>query len=943
MSGSTFRWEDAEMFTSLANLLSLRDGECPGPTERGGEDAEDDIALASARDDLKRRFLDSFAKVMSCSKGGKYVACVALRESRMEEPNGIKVTLLVARNKACGERDRRFCSEVEDLLAALGASAREHAKDPVVEKALWEAMLHYNEPRLGRYASDLYRDVLAFVECGYLGRIPPYHLAQPVSNRLGTATFCDNDAIGSYCWATHEAYMRFAQDHIRELLNILSCSDRVLGRRHDRLAEKAHSIRHMKYVQIFIEASCGDLELVPQLLPNIQFLGRLKSCYHTLVEAAETIPGFANLSIRFVNKPPSHKFQRNLPSLGSLFDWLGLPLNLVTVQKYVKDTTISTVQQDFGKLQEKSILQTLPTHAEMQLVFYISRTTHPETMTKEFYPYIGCSKLCCFLCFTFLQFFGQHKPFFKVRGCHGRVYPRWSLPETNGVHADVCVELRLALRETFHYMSREMTKAVAACLPATVAESSAGTTDNYSAPSPYIHDYHTKLTIQSKFHALRAATAAERSNKAHEVVANSGTEGNKIELTQYSCFPSSSGRCARCGRKTSRKCSKCTGPWLCNEACEDAYSLYDHKFKCAIRRPLDSADYLERACRKNEIPEDIDTLEKFGFTKFPSAFDQRNLLGVFIGLTQMGIGNRELQKWQQDGMLVPNIISAYEGNPKYGGRAYYAWFREKLYILNGTDTKAYTPDMLAIARPHLDARDQFKDLHELVPITKRKSFLLYAILLNGWHPDPGHPEQSMQDLYYTFGFCLCCDVHAERVLARLYTTLISRCSFRDFWLAYQTHTLVPLMDAKRLRKARKNIQHLKSFLKITPSDWCPTVWHLRLFTQSQAALPGRHVAIDYGFLNCETVEEQFALKETYKRLLEIPQLREDVSPRPPGQVQNPYDEPISNPWKRRRSRKMAVDISGTLPVRMVIWKFGNVRTCMMPHKDLLFSIDGNSS
>ncbi|KAI6137110.1 hypothetical protein F5141DRAFT_1209430 [Pisolithus sp. B1] len=854
MSGSTFRWEDAEVFANLANLLSLREGECPGPTRRGEEDTEPDTvngAPACARDTLKRRFLDSFAKVMSRSKGGEYVACVVLRESRnvdLEEPDGVQVALLVARNEAFGDIDYRFCNEIERLLAALGASARKHTKDPVVEKALWEVMLHYNEPRLKQYARDLRHSALAFERHGCLDRIPPYHLAQPVSNRLGIAAFCDSDAIGSYCWATHDAYMRFAQAHIRELFNILSFGDRR------RLAEKAHSIRHMKSIQIFIEASCSDLDPMPKLLSNTQFLGRLKSCYHTLVEAAETITGFANLSIRLVNRPPSHKFLRKLPSLGSLFNRLGLPFNLATVQKYVKDTTITAVQQDFGKLQEKSMFQTLPTHAEIQLVFYISQRTHPETMSKEFYPYIGCSKLCCFLCFTFLQFFGRRGPFFRVRGCHGKVHPRWSIPETNGLHADMCMELHLALQEMFHYMSHEMTKAVATCLPVTAVGSSAGMTDDYSAPSPYTHDYHTKLTIQSKFHALQATTAADRSKNAHEVVANSETEDNKIELTQYSYFPSSS------------------GPWLCNKACEDAYDLYDHNFKCAIRRPLDSADYLERACWKNEIPDDIDTLEKFGFTKFPSAFDQKNLLGVFIGLTHMGIGNRELQKWQQDGMLVPNIISAYEGNPKYGGRAYYTWFREKLYILNGTNTKAYTPDMLAIARPHLDARDQFKDLHELVPITKRKSFLLYAILLNGWHPDPGHPEQSMQDLYYAFGFCLCCDVHAERVLAGLYTTLISRCSFRDFWLAYQTHTLVPLMDAKGLRKARRNIRHLESFLKIRLNNWCPTVWHLRLFTQSQAALPGRHVAIDYGFLNCETVEEQFALKETYKRLLEIPQV-----------------------------------------------------------------------
>ncbi|KAI6020958.1 hypothetical protein BKA83DRAFT_4494776 [Pisolithus microcarpus] len=882
MPDSTFRWEDAEMFASLANLLSLRKEACFGPTERGDEDTEDDMDSAHARagGDLKRRFLDSFAKVMSRSRGGKCVACVALRESGdvdLEEPDGVKVTLLIARNGAFEDVDYIFCNEIERLLAALGASARKHTKafeeltetlaDPVAEKALWEAMLHYNEPRLKQYAAALKRSVLAFADCGYLDRIPPYHLAQPASNRLGVGAFCDSDAIGSYCWATHAAYMQFAQAHIRQFLSILSSGNK--GEQSRLLAEKAYSIRRMKSVWMFIKASCDDSDLILKLLSDIQFMGRLRSGYHTLIAAAETIPGFVNLSIKLVNKPPHHRFLQILPPLDSLFRCLGLPLNSTTVREYVGDTTIAAARKDFKKLQEKSMIRTRY-HAEIQLVFYIAQGTHPKTMTKEFYPYIGCSKLCCFLCFTFLRFFGQRSPFFKVRGCHGRVFPRWSLPETNGLHLNMCMELLLALRETSHYMSCEVTRAVATCLP-TMAESSAGMTDDYSAPSPYIHDYHMKLAVESKFHALRTAMAANWSNKAHEATANSETE-DKIEFTQYSRSPLSSGKCSHCGRKTSRKCSKCTGPWLCNKACEDAYDFYDHNFRCAVRRPLDSADYLERACWKSEIPDDIDTLEKFGFTKFPSAFDQRNLLDVFIGLTQMGIGNRELRQWQEDGTLVPNIMSAYEGKPKYSRRAYYKSFREKLYILNRIDTEAYTPDVLAIARHHLDAGDQFKDLHELVPDAKQKSFLLYAILVNGWHPDPSHPERSSQDLYYTFGFCLCCDVHAERELAGLYRTLISKCSFQEFWLAYQSHRLVSLMDAKGLGKARQNIRHLKSFLKTRPNDWCPTVWHLRLFTQSQATLPGRHVVIDYGFLNCETVEEQLALKEIYKRLLEIPRV-----------------------------------------------------------------------
>lgn len=348
-------------------------------------------------------------------------------------------------------------------------------------------------------------------------------------------------------------------------------------------------------------------------------------------------------------------------------------------------------------------------------------------------------------------------------------------------------------------------------------------------------------------------------------------EVNRNESVQFTYFPTRSGKCARCGKQTLRKCSRCSGPWLCHKACEMAYDFYEHNFACAIRRPLDSADYLEQACWKNEIPADLDALEDFGFTKFASAFDQIKLLGVFIGLTRMGVGNRELRQWKEEGTLTANIVSKYEAEPNRCWGRYYPWLQKRLHIFN-RHTKLPPPDLFDVVRPYLDPDDQSKYLHELMPDAKRKSFMLYAILHNGWHPDPGHSESSIQDLYFTFGFCVCCNHEAEQELAKLYIMLILKCSFQEFWSAYQSNSLAFLMDANELGTERNNIPHLHTFLSIRPGDWCSTVWHLRLFTQSRITIPGRHVAVDYGFLNCKTVEEEFALKATYTHLLETPRV-----------------------------------------------------------------------
>ncbi|KAI6137113.1 hypothetical protein F5141DRAFT_69396 [Pisolithus sp. B1] len=141
--------------------------------------------------------------MLARDEGEKCVACVALYQSTsvdLEEPDGVKVTLLVARNDVFEGVDYNFCNEIERLLAALGASARKHTKlRSCGRKSTWASMLHYNEPHLEQYTLDLQRSVLAFADSGYLDRIPPYHLARPVSNHLVVETFCDSNAIGSYC------------------------------------------------------------------------------------------------------------------------------------------------------------------------------------------------------------------------------------------------------------------------------------------------------------------------------------------------------------------------------------------------------------------------------------------------------------------------------------------------------------------------------------------------------------------------------------------------------------------------------------------------------------------------------------------------------------------------------------------------------------------------
>lgn len=66
-------------------------------------------------------------------------------------------------------------------------------------------------------------------------------------------------------------------------------------------------------------------------------------------------------------------------------------------------------------------------HAEVQLILYTENLVHAhEVITGKVFPYIGCSRKCCFFCELFRIAHGT----FQARGTHPTLFPRWALPRT---------------------------------------------------------------------------------------------------------------------------------------------------------------------------------------------------------------------------------------------------------------------------------------------------------------------------------------------------------------------------------------------------------------------------------------------------------------------------------------------------------------------------------
>ncbi len=64
-------------------------------------------------------------------------------------------------------------------------------------------------------------------------------------------------------------------------------------------------------------------------------------------------------------------------------------------------------------------------HAEVQLICHVKGLENTcEAPTSDVFPYIGCSRKCCFLCELFRQVYGT----FDARGTHHTLFPIWAFP-----------------------------------------------------------------------------------------------------------------------------------------------------------------------------------------------------------------------------------------------------------------------------------------------------------------------------------------------------------------------------------------------------------------------------------------------------------------------------------------------------------------------------------
>ena len=181
------------------------------------------------------------------------------------------------------------------------------------------------------------------------------------------------------------------------------------------------------------------------------FLCRFYAAVLTFTEAAVRLRSFRDISFKFVKPfPEVLLFKDGMKQQGArdVLARLSARSSEALMRRLCNGK--SKKPADVVKDLDKARRQPCHVHAEIQLVDdFENRRDEPGWRV---HPYIGCSKLCCYLCDSFLR----HHAFFQYRGSHWKMYHKWHVPEAFETGKTALVfqdKLRLVHREVVEHVS----------------------------------------------------------------------------------------------------------------------------------------------------------------------------------------------------------------------------------------------------------------------------------------------------------------------------------------------------------------------------------------------------------------------------------------------------------------------------------------------------------
>lgn len=682
--------------------------------------------------------------------------------------------------------------------------------------------------------------------------------------------------------------------------------------------QSAHDV-YTSYNEHDFEEIAGNPADIRSLRDALGYLGRLQTCFHTLVRSTERLSSFQNLRILPVldtptgQSKPTVTVRNNAWSLAQTFSSLGLTLDdksvasIVSTGKKKGAWTKNKLLQKFDKLRA-SVSEV---HAEMRVI--LAATKHDCTGATIF-RYVGCSKRSCFLCSRAIQNYEGY----TTRGCHGKLYNLWTVPQLPSCDEDKGLKLVQALKIVERAMKDSIRNKTYGLNPA--PESTLGGSSVATRRQLFSQNAHTMTLVSDYLRSQRQGMRSD-SRKLEDFASPrepslSLASGAKPEANLDPLSPAQTqdqsattlprpqqlrGECEVCEEETDRHCEFCSRDWFCSRVCQDRMSFY-HLTKCSARS-ITSADILCQDAIGDQLPKDPEALEHFGFTRCRDGRERSHLLGLYQGLFHLGVGPIQLNDWRERDILVSSIIDKFSKVPAKCRGGYFPWFVRNQHILDNSrpplELEGKDHPILravAAARPYLDPEDRAKEVKDLKPLSKRDCFVMYAMALDGTHPNP---SEDGLDLWYSFGFATCRDEYDESRLGSLYSRLIGgnksfkdydqslgftsrgypdlpTCSFNEFWVAYEAGTLPELLHQYGMSHSLHDDSGLREFLSVPPNQDAlrPSVWRLKHFFALEPNTPLSNfpkieaAAQEYGFTPQLDARTRLALRQFYGQLFE---------------------------------------------------------------------------
>ncbi|KLU90819.1 hypothetical protein MAPG_10670 [Magnaporthiopsis poae ATCC 64411] len=377
-------------FVVHSALLSLIDPVRGEPTRTPLDENPDAI---SGGQQLKQKFLDSFALICSTSsKGAETASAVCLEQ---HDPAG--AILRVARNRGLTPND---LTGLEDVLQILRVVARKEKSSTQAELDILRLVVDLDRARILSIAEKVkkgIRNLLQEAQSRLLtGQVKPEALAKP-----GLKPWLDR------CPFT--------------VASLRDCDPATMVM----LVDWASQARWPYSEQLQSLLGLGDTQK-PPWLDSLHKIARYHSAIKSMVKLAAKQPEvLAGIQIREVRAAPDPR-PFPLPNWGAdlltaVRQLVGKEDSRVIMEQLEKHLEMHLGTQDVEAQLRRPRRLNLTLHAEMQIVVFYEGNGSPVPRM----PFIGTSKKACFLCHEYLL---RHPLRLRVSACHQKIYPSWMPP-----------------------------------------------------------------------------------------------------------------------------------------------------------------------------------------------------------------------------------------------------------------------------------------------------------------------------------------------------------------------------------------------------------------------------------------------------------------------------------------------------------------------------------